>query len=162
MNKHGVRNKYSPRVGVVVECLDESKTQQHFKDQCDINKIVNNLEATGSADHVKQARERYGDFTEILDVGVNLDKATKAKQLYEHLPVALRKATGNSIQGMFEFINDEKNFDECVKLGIFNKPEKPNAGTPAAGEINPQSTKTGKMKKTPKISSDQDESPDKE
>lgn len=152
MNSHGVRSKYSPRVGYVTECGEETKVQQHFKDQCDINKIARSVEATGSSDHVKMARERYGDFTEILDIGVNMDKAAKAQQLYEQLPVEMRKKTGNSIPEFFKYIQNPENLDECVKWGIFDKPSQPPAGTPGGGnDPAPQATKTGKMKAPAKV-----------
>lgn len=149
MNQHGVRSKYSPRIGIVVETGDESPTQQHFKDQCDINKIARSIEATGSSEHVKQARERYGDFTELFDVGTNFDRAAKAEQLFQQVPVELRKRVGHTIPGLFEFIQKQENFEDCVKFGIFDKPAEPSAPV-AAAEPAPQATKSGAMKK-PKV-----------
>lgn len=156
MNQHNVRSKYSPRIGVVVECGEESNVQQHFKDQCDINKIAKMVEATGSAEHVKQARERYGDFSELFDVGINMDKAAKAQQLFEQLPTDLRKKVGNSIPNLFNYISQKENFDECVKMGIFDKPQEPAAGSAAAqpAEPAPQATKTGAIK-TRKITTEE-------
>lgn len=161
MNKFNVRNKYSPRIGVVVETGLETKTQKHFKDQCDINKIAKMVEATGSTQHVKQARERFGNFEDVFDYGANMDKAAKAQQLFERLPTHIRKKVQNSIPAFFNYIQDPDNFQECVKWGIYDEPKKdPTPAAPAAGDITPSnSTKSGKLKKSVKLP---DESPDNE
>lgn len=144
-NEFGVRSKYCGRIGQVVETGEESKTQQHFKDACDINNIARSIEATGSTAHVKQARERYGDFTDIMDTALNFDKAVKAQNLFEQVPAELRRKVGHSIPGLFEFISKPENREECIKWGIFDKP--------AA-----ESKADGSMKTPKKL----DESPDKD
>lgn len=144
-NQHGVRSKYCARVAYVTECGEEGPTQQHFKDQCDINRIANMVEARGSADHVKAARARFGDFSDILDTGVNLEKAAKANELFQHVDVELRKKVGNSIPGLFDWLADPANKDEAIKRGIFDPP----AESPA-----PQSDSKGNIK-TPVIKADE-------
>lgn len=121
-NEFGVRSKYCARIGQVVETGEETLTQQHFKEACDINNIARSIEATGSTAHVKQARERYGDFSDVMETALNFDKAIKAKNLFEQVPVEIRKKVGHSIPGLFEYISKPENFEECVKWGIYDKP----------------------------------------
>lgn len=151
MNQHGVRNKYSPRIAVIAPAdPDGGLTQQHFKEAVDINNILAKYRKTGIIEHVKLAKERYGDFTELGEYAVHLDKVAKAQQAFESLPAELRNQFKNSIPGFFEYIQKEENFDQCVQWGIFEKPQEPKAGTPAAADPAPQATKTGAMKK-PKV-----------
>lgn len=150
MNEHGVRNKFSPRVAVIApEDPDGGLTQQHFKEAVDINNILAKYRKTGIMEHVKLAKERYGDFTELGEYAVHLDKVAKAQQAFESLPAELRNQFNNSIPGFFEYVMKEENYDQCVKWGIFD-PKEPKAGTPAAADPAPQATKSGSMKK-PKV-----------
>lgn len=151
------RSKYCKRIAYITDTGTESMTQQHFKDQCDINKIARMQEATGTVEHVKHGRERYGDFSEYFDVGTNMDKAAKAQQLFDQVPPDLRKKVGNSIPKFFEFIQDAENLETCYKYGIYDRPQQQEAA-PVQNDPAPQSTKSGKLK-TPKV---QDESPDTE
>lgn len=151
MNEYGVRHKYSPRIAVIAPADPEGGlTQQHFKEAVDINNILAKYRKTGIVEHVKQAKERYGDFTELGEYAVHLDKVAKAQQAFEMLPAELRNQFNNSIPGFFEYIQKPENKDQCIKWGIFDAPKEPMAGTPAAADSAPQATKTGAMKK-PKV-----------
>lgn len=148
MNEHGVRNKFSARVAVIApEDPEGGLTQQHFKDAVDINNILAKYRKTGIMEHVKLAKERYGDFTELGEYAVHLDKVAKAQQAFESLPAELRNQFKNSIPGFFEYIQQPENHDQCVEWGIFEKPTEPKAGTPAAADPSPDSTKSGAQKK---------------
>lgn len=145
-----VRNKYADKLPTPVVCGEDSKVQQHFKDSCDINKIARDPNATGKADPAV-----FRDLSDIMDFGLNMDKQAKAQQLFDQAPVELRKRVGHSIPGLFAFIGDHANFDECVKYGIFEKPKA--APLPPAGP-SPQSRKDGSLRKAKVL----DESPDTE
>lgn len=122
MNKHGIRNKFSPRVAVIAMSADDGRTQQHFGDKVDINKILAKYRKTGVIEHVQRAQERYGDFTELTEFAIHADKVAKANQAFEMLPAELRNKFNNSVPGFFEFIGNPANKDECIKWGLFNKP----------------------------------------
>lgn len=138
-----VRNKFSDRIAVVADTSGESLTQQQFKDDCNVNVIMARYMKTGVIEHVTRARARFGDFGDLAEGVFELDKVAKAQQAFEMLPATLRNRFDNSIQGFFGFIGDPKNFDECVRMGIYDKPTKegkavvdsnlPKGGTPPAG-----------------------------
>jgi len=151
-----VRNRFSERISVPAPWKDDGRTQVHFGKQVDINNILAKYRKTGIIEHVKRAKERFGDFTELGEYAKNLDKVAKAQQSFEMLPAELRNQFKNSISGFFEYIGDEKNREQCVKWGIFNPPEEPKAAPAAAAEPAPQATKNGNMKK-PKVTTEGDE-----
>ena len=122
MNQHGVRSKYSPRVAVIAP-EGESLTQQHFKEAVDINNILSKYRKTGIVEHVKRAQAIYGDFTELGQYAVHLDKVAKAQQAFDMLPAELRNQFNNSIPGFFEYIQKPENKDQCIN-GVFSKPLK--------------------------------------
>ena len=57
---------------------------------------------------VRQLQERYGDFTEIMDVAENLGKAAAANQLFDQMPAEIRKKAGHTVQGFFQMIQDPR------------------------------------------------------
>lgn len=149
-----VRNKFSERVAVIASTTGRSRTQTQFQSMCDIRNIVGQINKGVSIDHIRKTEARFGDFRELGEYAVNLDKVAKAQQAFEQLPSDLRNKFKNSIPGFFEFVRDEKNFDECVQLGLFEaKKDSPVAEQPGVkpAEPAPGSTKSGKMKKPPVV-----------
>lgn len=69
-----IRNKFSPVVKKVIDNFGPSRTQQHFMDSCDINKILAKYRKTGVIEHVKRAKAMYGDFSEYVEVAQNLGR----------------------------------------------------------------------------------------
>lgn len=103
-------------------CDDESKTQQQFRDECDINRIV--LRASQGADisHVNSRVARYGDFTNIPDYRAAFDVVHRAESLFMSMDWRVRERFNNDPQRMVQFLMDPKNRDEAVKLGLVNPP----------------------------------------
>lgn len=118
MNQYGVRNKFSPRISVPAPEGNDGRVQEHYKDQVDINNILAKYRKTGVIDHVKKTQAKYGDFTDMLDVAGNLDKVKKAEQAFEQLPAELRNKFKNSIPAFFEYLKDDANTEECIKMGL--------------------------------------------
>lgn len=145
------RAKNGSKIRYVTECGEETKTQQHFKDQCDINRIVGNPNAVLNTSQ----QERFGDFSDMLDLAGSMQKAIDARNLFDSLPVELRKRCGQSVEGLFEFIADEKNKDELYKYGILQKPAAPPPiPTVRIEGFNPEAKKDGSLKKT-KVTADE-------
>lgn len=158
MNKL-IRNKFSKIDRVQPPTDEDDKTQQHLRDEVNINQIIAKYNKTNVITHVSKNRQRFGEFLELADHAVNLDKVAKAQQSFDQLPAQLRNQFNNSIEGFFSFIQRPENADQCVKWGIFDPPPQkiPNDGIPSAGEPSPQSTKKGNIKKSPSIPSEQTE-----
>lgn len=127
-----IRHKFSRYAKPVVE-PGEGAAQQHFKDECDINKILAKYHREGIITHVKQARQMYGDFSGVLPAAEMLSTVKRAEQMFELIPAELRNKFHNSIPGFLDFIGKKENFDQCVQWGIYDPPPKaPDAVTPPA------------------------------
>lgn len=99
-----------------------SKTQQHFAEECDINKIVAKIQR-GQLDPLALSTRtaRYGDFTSVGDFQSLSNRLANAKSLFESLPLDLRVRFNNDPVKYYDFIADPANAKECVDLGIFDK-----------------------------------------
>lgn len=113
--------RYNPPPSPSITIKEPSLTVQAFKGECDINKILAKFRETGSLVdplHPPTRRPMFGDFTELPDYQGMLDQLMQADEAFMSLPAKVRDRFGNDPAKVIEFLNDEKNFDEAVKLGL--------------------------------------------
>lgn len=110
-------------------CTDPSRAQQQFRDECDINTIVERFGLT----HEVPAGARmpsYGDFTGISDFHSAMTAVRQAQEQFMQLPAQLRERFANDPQRLLVFLADSDNRDEAIKLGLVEAPEASQAPTP--------------------------------
>jgi phage internal scaffolding protein len=105
-----------------LHCEDATLTQQHFKDECDINNILRQFNVTGLLPE-NPLSPRYGDFTGISDYHTALNQVIAAEDEFMRLPADLRARFENDPAQLIEFLENSNNKDEAIKLGLVNKPE---------------------------------------
>ena len=105
-----------------LHCEDATLTQQHFKDECDINNILRQFNITGQLPE-QTLSPRYGDFTGISDYQTALNQVIAAEDEFMRLPADLRARFENDPAQLIDFLEKSENKDEAIKLGLVNKPE---------------------------------------
>lgn len=95
-----------------------TKTQQHCKNEVDINTIVNRHLKTGSPLPVMNGQLQYGDFSDVKDYQSAQNAVIEAENLFMELPAELRKRFHHSAGEFLEFCSDENNRDEAIRLGL--------------------------------------------
>ena len=95
----------------------ESMTKQSFKDECDINKIMEKFQKTGAITHYAKHAPSYGDATPV-DYQNALNIVADANTMFEELPSSIRKKFDNDPSQFLEFVQDEKNSEEMIQLGL--------------------------------------------
>jgi len=105
-----------------LRCEDATRTQQHFKDETDINNILRMFNITGQLP-TKAITPKYGDFTGIGDYHSALNAVIAAEDEFMTLPATLRARFDNDPAELIEFLNNPENLDEAQKLGLVKKPE---------------------------------------
>lgn len=96
-------------------------TKQSFKDECNINKIMDKFQKTGVISHYANHGPQYmeiapGDF---LDAQLVI---AKAQTMFEELPSQVRKRFDNSPEQFLEFVQNPNNQEEAYKLGLASEP----------------------------------------
>lgn len=99
-----------------------SKTKQSFKNECDINLIVNKFKATGVITHQNNQPAQYGYAPEI-DFREALQTVMEAEESFGKLPAAVRQRFMNDPAELIDFLGDPENRDEAVELGLMEAPE---------------------------------------
>lgn len=96
-------------------------TQQHFKDECDINNIIKKYTRTGSITHLNAKKGVYMDLTTLPDYQQSLNTVLKANEAFESLPSKIRKKFHNDPQQLIDFLSDDKNYEEAMSLGLMDE-----------------------------------------
>lgn len=97
-----------------------SRTKQSELEASDINNIMARYATTGTITHLASGQPLYGDFSEVEDYQVSLNKVMSAEERFMSLPSELRKKFDYDPQKMVEFILNPDNKEECVKYGFIN------------------------------------------
>lgn len=122
-------NAYSvPFRGSDLECNDPSLAQEQFKDDADINVLLERFKVTGQMPEGVRVPQ-YGDFTGVSDYRSAMDVVLRAQDAFMQIPAEIRARFGNDPQQFLEFCSDDKNAEELRRLGLAN----PVAATPAPG-----------------------------
>ena len=107
-----------------LHCEDATLTQQHFKDECDINNILRQFNVTGLLPE-STLSPRYGDFTGIGDYHTALNRVIAAEAEFMALPAQIRSRFDNDPANLINFLDNEENKQEAIALGLLNAEELP-------------------------------------
>lgn len=125
---------YRPHKRVVFKSNKPSRTKQEFRDECNINSIMAKYQKGEMVTHVNRFGGNYGDFTSVQDYQSSLNQVMQAQDMFLTLPAKVRSEFHNDPGRFLAFVQDPKNADELVKMGLATArlPE-------ASGEASPSS-----------------------
>ncbi|WNK14664.1 MAG: internal scaffolding protein [Microvirus sp.] len=131
-----LRNPYNYDMDIVsyatgVQCVEPTKTQQQFKDECDINTILKRFNATGELP-VRPVTAAFSDFSEVFDFQSAMNQIVLSRMMFNELPAKTRDYFRNDPQRLLVFLEDPANREEGERLGLIEK-RKPPEGLPTAG-----------------------------
>lgn len=113
-------------------CDEPTLTQQHLAEECDINEILRRSAISGQLP-VNSKVPMYGDFTTVpKSLSEAFSMIAQANALFMALDWQVRERFKNDPQRMIEFLNDPKNHDEAIKLGLVIKPVVADTPAPAS------------------------------
>lgn len=107
-----------------LKCEDKTLAQQQFKDEVDINTIVERFGLTGQLpDDVRTPQ--YGDYEGVFDFQTAMNAVREAQENFMELPAKTRARFHNDPQELLEFLDEEQNRPEAVKLGLVKEAQAP-------------------------------------
>lgn len=101
-------------------CRDKTRTQQQFKDQCNINVLFARYLETGEIPQV-MAGLNYGNFEGIFDFQSAMNAVRTAEGLFGQLPARIKNRFDNDPQKLLEFLADPDNKEEAQFLKLIDK-----------------------------------------
>lgn len=121
---------------------EESVVQQQFAADSDINEIVRRFGLTGELPNGIDMPVS-GDFTGVTDFHTAMNLVRQAQESFLTLPADIRERFSNDPARVIAFMDDERNREEAVQLGILAKPvERPRDVVAAVDELAAQLRKT--------------------
>ncbi len=93
----------------------DGRTKQSFRDETDINKIIQRAEKTGTISHLNRHQGSYSDFADFDYFG-NLQKLTRGREIFDDLPAELRNEFEGSPTKFFNYVNDPANVGRIGEL----------------------------------------------
>lgn len=136
-----LKNVYRPHARVHPPTGEKSRTMQEFREESNINIIMAKYEKTKMIDHLNENQGHYGDFISYDDYHSSLNKIYAAQATFDSLPAQMRFKFNNDPAQFLNFVQDEKNYDEMVEMGLAN------ARPPAPKEQIPQTSSPTEPKK---------------
>lgn len=124
-----------------------SRVQKHFQADSDINNIIAKYKKTGILGNpsLSGRKPMYGDFSDV-DFAATQRKIAMIRNAFGIMPEDIQKRFENNPDKLLEFLADDKNNEEAVKLGLKDKsclkpvpevaPEGPEVA-PAKPEVTP-------------------------
>lgn len=94
-----------------------SLTQQHDKEACDINNIMDQYGRTGLLPQGANPPV-FGNFSDGNDYQEKLNCVLTAQESFMALPASVRSRFGNDPTHLLDFLSDDGNRAEAIKLGL--------------------------------------------
>ena len=111
----------------------ESLTQQHMRDDCDINNIVSRF-GVGGPVVVPARMPTYGDFEGVSDYKSALDAIIAVDDVFMGLPPHIRERFQNDPAQLVDFCSDVSNRSEAMELGLIPPSAPLNGSIPTPSE----------------------------
>ncbi len=122
--KHRVEKDPKQKNKFKTYLIGPSLTRQEFVKSSDINRVVDKYLKTGQLPYKKENLGMYADVSEIGDFKSSLDFVITAKEHFNALNVHVRKRFQNDPDQLLDFLKDDNNYSEAVKLGLIDKTTK--------------------------------------
>lgn len=116
--------------------LPHGRTKQSFKDEADINLIMERYARTGILEFQQRRQAQYGDFTGY-DYQAAKDLVAKGYSMFYELPATVRDRFKNDPAAFLDFVSNDGNRAEAEKLGLLKPQDAPSAteaGGPGGGK----------------------------
>jgi len=102
----------------------ESKTQQHFREEVDINNIVARFKRTGQLVGASTTEPQFGDIS-AADFMTLQNHLVKMRTRFMGYPAKVRNMFNNDLGQMLAFAQDPDNKAEAQKLGLIPRDPAP-------------------------------------
>ncbi|GDM35431.1 hypothetical protein BvCmsNSNP013_01405 [Escherichia coli] len=119
--KRKFHTRYDPPPSPGIKFSEPTMTQQHFRDECDINKIVERAIRTGDTTIFTSAqRAEFYDASSINDYTDAMALIDDVNDDFNSLPSVTRAMFGNNVSQYVAFMSDPANWEKARELGLMS------------------------------------------
>lgn len=113
---------YPPRRRVSITSDTQLITQQHFKQEADINNILQQFKRTGIIQHINNQPPVYADLPDTIDYQQALAIQDAADAAFAALPSVVRAHFDNDPSELLTALGDPSQTAKLTELGILKAP----------------------------------------
>ena len=106
-----------------IDCSQDGRTKQSFKEECDVNNIVNRWLKSGLMPSANVVPAQFLDVSEIPDYQTSLNLVNQANAMFANLPANVRDRFDNNPAKLLSFVQDKSNLEEAINLGLCERRE---------------------------------------
>lgn len=133
-----IKKPYDKSVRQRFDTGTDSRTKQSFRDESDINNIMDKYMKTGVMDYVKENPGQYIDLPDVMDYQNSMNLVIAAGEAFDGLPGTVRKRFENNAVQFLEFMHDPDMMEESVELGLRERvPDEPVLDPEPLEEVDP-------------------------
>lgn len=104
--------------------VDPSLTDPQWSEESDINYIMQKFQKTGQLTWLSKNQGVYADVSEIPNL-LDASIIVRDSQLkFDALPAEVREKFKNNPQNMIDYLQEPRNYEEAVQLGLLSKKAK--------------------------------------
>ena len=111
----------------------DNRTKQSFKDECDINRLLQRFQKDGAMSHLEAYGGEYGEYNKF-NFHESMEKLRRGNEIFAKLPSEIRSGEFRNDPGLFfTFVNNPENneklndlFPALARPGKFNLDTSPN------------------------------------
>lgn len=118
-----IHSAYDPPEDPGISGFEETLTQQQFKEECDINIIMERYTQTGEVPQFNGAF--FDDFVDVQDFQSSQNALLAAQEEFLSLPARIRERFGNDPGKLLDFVSWEENRAEAIELGLIRRDSAP-------------------------------------
>lgn len=108
---------------------EPSKTKQAFRDEVDINRIMERFNATGQMPPMRP-QGRFGDFTGATDYLEAATRVLDARRSFDELPSDIRDYCDNDPAELIDLMHNPERLEEAQDLGLIQEVTPQGGGSP--------------------------------
>lgn len=143
-----IKKKYDQTTKTTLDQTGQiSKTKQSFKDEANVNSIIEKYNKTGQFPQLLQSNPKYGDFSTPISYQDSLNTILLANEQFNALSSKVRKKFNNDPTEFLQFVSNPQNKEEMYELGLAVKPPKVYSPMPDAEALKASLDKNAKKPK---------------
>lgn len=108
---------YGPKRKIAISFAQVGRTKQSHADESNINFIMAKYLKTGILNHANAHKGVY-DYASENDFQTSINIVLEAQSMFDALPSAIRNRFDNEPARFLKFVQNEKNEDEIIKMGL--------------------------------------------
>lgn len=129
------------------------QTQQQFKDECDMNRIVKNAARGIAPRYLARGTPQYGDFYNVPNLPEAYELIERAESAFMNLPAGLRLELGNDPANINKLTVEQIKRFKLDAESALHPLSQPAPAPATAGQAEPVPTTEGGPKKSAKADS---------